>query len=89
MQEIASGLNLILPLIEKGGATAFLAGIAWYFWREHARRTSELMVVYAQRDAYKYAFEQAKGKIDLLKLKLGQSVDLDVDDPKIPEIPIK
>lgn len=85
--EIATGISAIMPIIEKGGVTAFLVGIVWYQWRQGEKRNRELLGVYKQRDAYREAFNNAKGKIDLLKLKLGESVDLNVEDPKIDEIP--
>jgi len=89
MQEVATGLGLILPLIEKGGATLFLAGIAWYFWKQSEKKTVELAAVYKQRDAYRFAFEEARHKVDLLKLKFNHSeeVDLHLEAPKIEEIP--
>ena len=91
MQEVATGLGLILPLIEKGGATVFLAGIAWYFWRQNEKKAVELAAVYAQRDAYRAAFDEARYKMNLLKIKFnhGDGVDLDLTEPKIVDIPKK
>lgn len=85
MQEIAQGLGSLVPLIEKGGITLMLIAACWYFWKRGEKLATELAKLYRERDAYRTAFALAKGKIELLKLRLGHSVDLDIEEPKLDD----